>query len=180
MPRATTAFAAAAAAALLLAACSSDGRSHKASSSHNDGGSSNDRGIYANFPLIPIGGRGAKPAPSRITADGAYSCVDHDDEPILVDGDGLEIGLAGTCKALTVDGTGDTVEIDNAESTTVNGSRNHVKVVGGSGPVVLTGNNHHVELNPGGGAFPVYDTSTDSKIDGNYYEAHGPPPPTFR
>jgi hypothetical protein len=184
MRRTPSLAAAAAAVVLVLGACSSGGGSHGASSRSSNGGgnsdkSGDDRGIYADFPLIPIAGEGAQPVQPRITADGAFSCMGHDDVPVEVDGEGLEVGIAGTCKSLTVDGTGNTVELDAAGAVTLNGSRNDVKVVSGTGPVVLTGQGHHVKLPAGSGAYPVYDSSVDSKIEGSWFKPPSPvPPPT--
>lgn len=159
---------------LTLGACGSDdddagedgGAEAEPEAGAQDGG---DRGIYENYPLIPLDADEATPAPSEITADGPYYC-DGDQPPVRIQGDGLEVGLGGMCRTLIVDGTGNTVELERSETITLNGSRHDLSVLGGVGTVVLTGDRHAVHLQEGGGAVRVQDSSAESEVEGNHFE----------
>jgi hypothetical protein len=173
MIRTTASAVTALALVLTLGACGSgdDDEADGAEDAEAVGGAAgdDDRGIYEDYPLIPLDADEATPAPGEITSDGPYYC-DGDQPEVRVQGDGLEVGLGGGCEALIVDGTGNTIELERSDTVTLNGSRHDLSVAGGVGTVVLTGDGHAVHLQEGGGAALVQDSSAESEIEGNHVE----------
>jgi hypothetical protein len=155
-------------AALMLGACGSNDDSGDSAGDASDGDS--DRGLFEDYPLIPIGDDDGTPAPDEITADGSYMCGVREEHQVRIVGDGLEVGLGGTCEMVTIDGTGNTVQFASAETVTINGSRHDVSTAQGAGTIVLTGDRHHVRIQEGNGAVRVDDNSLESEIEGNHFE----------